>query len=216
MGMSIRSWPRRIRDSIEQEGLWPTLARALTAPAYQGVMIMSKPIELERIALAPVVVRPASLDDIDALVRLRREYKPSALRSRFLEGHRCFVSIVEGGVVACIWGRTEAVMMGGPALVLPLQEDEASLYDFYTDPRYRGGGVGDASHHALKQELLARGYRKMVGYATPGRRPYGRDNPACVATVRVMRLGPFRKFWVETYGPQAEYWRERLKELRWA
>ena len=30
-----------------------------------------------------------------------------------------------------------------------------------------------------------------------------------------LRLGPLRKFWVRTCGPQAESWRERLKELRW-
>jgi len=43
-----------------------------------------------------------------------------------------------------------------------------------------------------------------------------RSLPRRIAVLRVLRLGPFRKFWVRTYGPQAEYWRERLKELRWA
>ena len=36
-----------------------------------------------------------------------------------------------------------------------------------------------------------------------------------VATIRTFRLGPFRKLWVKTYGPQAEYWKERPMELRW-
>ena len=43
-----------------------------------------------------------------------------------------------------------------------------------------------------------------------------RSLPRRIAVLRVLRLGPFRKFWVQTYGPQAEYWLERLKELRWA
>ena len=214
---AVRSWPRRVRDSFKQEGPWRTSLRALTAPAYQAVMITSQPLELERFEQpASVTVRAASLDDIDALVRLRREYKRSALESRFRRGHRCYVSIVEGKVVACRWGCTREVILGKVPLMLPLQDDEACIYEVYNDPRHRGGGIGHAAYHALKGAMLKENCSKMVGYVTPGRRPWGEDNPHCVAGVQTLRLGPFRKFWVRTYGPQAEYWRERLKELRWA
>ena len=43
-----------------------------------------------------------------------------------------------------------------------------------------------------------------------------RGLPHRVAVLRVLRLGPLTRFWVKTYGPQAGYWRERLKELKWA
>jgi len=137
--MSIRSWPRRITDSLRQEGPWRASVRALSAAAYQAVMITSQALELEGFEQpASVTVRSAGLDDIDALVRLRREYKPSVLESRLRDGHKCFVSTVEGKVVACRWGCTRGVTLGRLPLVLPLREGEACIYEVYNDPRHRG------------------------------------------------------------------------------
>jgi GNAT superfamily N-acetyltransferase len=214
---TIRSWPRRVRDSIRQEGCWRSVVRACLAPFYQAVMITSQPLELEPFETPALVsVRPAGPADIEALVSLRREYSRSALESRLIAGHDCFLSIVKGQVVACRWGCTQEIVLGKPPLVLPLQEDEACVYEVFNHPRYRWGGIGHAAYHALKEELLKRNRSNLVGYVTPGRKPWGRDNQHRVATIRTLRLGPLRKFWVRTYGPQAEYWRERLKELRWA
>ncbi len=72
------------------------------------------------------------------------------------------------------------------------------------------------SWYACHSEWLSRGFHTRLGVAAMGRAPYGKNRPHIVATIHTLRVGPFRKFWAKTYGPQADYWRERLKELRWA
>ena len=69
--------------------------------------------------------------------------------------------------------------------------------------------------HFIQEHYSSKGGSLAFGFVSGQRRPFG-PSPHRVAIIRTLRLGPIRKFWVKTYGTQAEYWRERLKELRWA
>ena len=90
------------------------------------------------------------------------------------------------------------------------------MYEVFTNPAYRHFQVRRPVREAKEKRYAARGFRLQLGYSIAGRKPFGRNDPYLTATAHTFRLSPLRKFWVRTYGPQAEYWRERLKELRWA
>jgi GNAT superfamily N-acetyltransferase len=213
---AIRSWPRRIRDSLRQEGTRSALMRFLLSPVYRAAAVLVRPIDVHFDERSPVQTRPMSEDDAEAMAKQRLEYDPAALKQRLRRGHRCFLSVVSGDIVSWRWVSTGKAEMGELDLVLPLREDEIYTYDFYTVPGARGKQVGRSARRALDEEYQSRGFHTVVSIAALGRGPYGAGNRWQAATIRTLRLGPFRKVWVKTYGPHAERWRETLKELRWA
>ena len=220
MPRAIRSWRRRIRDSVHQEGFWRFLFRAARAPVYREAHVDSVPlqheIEEDGEVVPDLTVRTAEEDDGAALIALRPEYRPEMLRARFRAGDACFISLVDECIASARWVSLRRVHLDYLGLVLPLQHGEIYIYEVFTRPEHRAKVVRKATSHALQEHYRSLGFRSNLGYVIPWRKPFGPDFRFRVATIRILRLGPLRKFWVRTYGPQADYWRERLKELRWA
>ena len=220
IGATLRSLPRRIRDSIEQEGLLQAVWRGALSPVYRAGILRARPLDPgssgRRALPYALTVRTASEDDIDAIVALRPQYDRRTLLTRLQEGQECVVSWDVCTPTSVYWtckGRGPLVHLG---LVLPLEDREVFVHDLYRDPARRHKGEGDVTRRYLDQRYAREGIDSVVSCATAGRGPYGRGDPDRVATIRTLRLGPFRRFWVRTCGPQAEYWRGRLRELRWA
>ena len=214
---TLRSAPRRIRDSIEQEGLWPFLLRLVVSPVYRSGLLRTDPIARDLPPPPPgTTARLVTEADVDKLVALRPVDNPRALQERLRRGHRCFVASVDGSTAACAWGRTNAASLDHVRLLLPLRPNEVFAYWWYTDPRYRRAGAVRAAGFPFRAHYHQQGADTTLSFATLGRKPWGMNDPYRVAIIRVLRLGPLRKYWVRTYGPEAESWRERLsKELRW-
>ena len=214
---TVGSWPRRISDAVLFEGLWPALVRATLFPFYRAVTLNSEPLGHD---FPPppesITVRRASDEDVPALVRVRPEYKPEALRERFQRRHECFLACTEGQIASLVWACPSEAYLAPLGLVLALRPEEVFDYDSFTVPRFRRRRVAYARWHAFQSHYFSQGFKSIVDFTTPGRRPWGQVDTRRVATIRTLRLGPFRKLWVRTCGPQAEYWRERLDESRWA
>jgi GNAT superfamily N-acetyltransferase len=215
---TLRSLPRRISESIELEGLWGFGFRVFVSPVYRAIVLGAIPLDAYLRDAVPlqIAVRTASDEDIERLAMIRPELAPATLRARLRDGHECFVGVLDTTSVGFSWATVGEARLGDIGLALSLRDDELLQYDIFVHPAHRGAGVFKAVSHAFEEEWLRRGFHTRVGVAAMGRAPYAKNRPYMVATVRTLRLGPFRKFWVRTYGPQAEYWRERLKELRWA
>lgn len=161
-------------------------------------------------------VRLATEEDIEALCALRPQLSAQTISSRLADGQDCYLAVVGGALAFAYWIRTEIADIDHLHLVLTLKKEELYMYEVFTNPAYRHLQVGRPVREARERRYAARGFRLQLGYSVPGFKPFGRNDPLRVATIRTLRLGPLRKFWVKAYGPQAEYWRERLKELRWA
>jgi len=216
---AIRSWPRRIRDSFEQEGLLPPVLRAVLRPFYRAAVLGLVPLELHLrdTPLPGVSLHDVTEKDVAALIALRPEYTGEKIRGRLRQGQRCCAIVLEETTVGCIWASTGEARVEDIGLALPLRPEEVVTYEVYVDPAHRRGGVYGTARRAFDQRCWDQGYRRRITFSTLGRRPFGvKGRPLQFAAVRTVGLGPFRKLWVRTYGPQAEYWRERLKELRWA
>jgi len=216
-GMSIRSWPRRVRDSVNQEGLGSFALRMLLRPVYRAVVFRVVP-DMERPSgPAPVTTRLASEQDTTSIARLRRSYSVEAVLARLRAGEECHLYLLEDQIAGFRWVSRQRGFLEDLGLMLPLLPDEVWMYEGYVHPAYRRAGVHRAARAVFDRLCVREGIRRKLGIATLGRRPFGRkDNPFSVATIRTVRLGPMRKLWVKAYGPEAEYWRARLKELRWA
>ena len=217
MNRSIGSWPRRIRDSISQEGFGSFALRVLLRPVCRAAVFRAIP-DIERPSgPAPVTTRLASEHDAPSIARLRPSYSPEGVLARLRAGDDCFLYLLDGQLAGFRWLSRNQGSLTDLGLVLPLLSDEVWGYESYVHPAYRSAGVNRASRPAFDRLCVEQGIRRKLGMATLGRRPFGLEtNPFSVATIRTLRLGPFKKFWLRTYGPEAEYWRERLKELRWA
>ena len=216
VGGTLRSLPRRIRDSIGQEGPWSLALRTAASPMYRAGALLTSPLAFPSDELALMDVRDAMESDVETIVNLRPEYSGDAVRSRLLEGEACSLAFMERLLVACRWVNTGEARLAGLGLILPLSPDEIYVGEAYVHPAYRRRGINNRTRDAYEAQYRQRGYSSKVSCATLGRKPYGRGSPYSVAAIRTLRFGPFRKFWVRTYGPQADYWRGRLKELRWA
>jgi hypothetical protein len=221
MGMSIGSWPRRFEDSANKEGLWRFVLRAALSPVYRQAAVRFQPLDHEEKGEAlldsrPVTLHTATEGDAEALHALRPDYSRDTVRSRLRAGQECLLVLAGADIGSLRWVSRDFVPMQYLGLALPLYKNELCIYELFTNPAYRGKGVRVVGWEALRRRFLAEQRDTVVDYVIPGRRPYGVDPRLQVAMVHTLRVGPFRKFWVRTWGPQAGYWQERLKELRWA
>jgi len=201
------------------EGLWRFAFRTVTAPLYRLGILNAEPLLARSLPPPPpsLTARVATGEDVDALVALLpHRYSPVLLRERFDKGERCFVSFLGGNLAFVGWiGEIEAHLAYG-GLSFPLQQEEIYGYEWYTRPEYRRQGADNAAWRFMQEYYSSKGVSLAFGFVSGQRKPFGPDSAHKVAIIRIFRLGPLKRFWVETYGPHAEYWRERLKELRWA
>ena len=218
LGGTIRSLPRRFRDSLKQEGFVSSVLRAILRPFYRAIVLGLVPLELHLrdAALPGVSLHDVTEKDTAALIALRPEYTGDKIQARLSQGQKCCAIVFEETTVGCIWASTGEVRFEDVGLALPLRPDEVVTYEVYVDPAHRHAGVYGTARRAFDERCWDQGCRRRITFSTLGRRPFGvKGRPLQFAAIRTLHLGPFRRLWVSTYGPQAEYWRERLKELRW-
>jgi GNAT superfamily N-acetyltransferase len=88
----------------------------------------------------PGVVRPATVDDLEALVALRDQR--ATFLSRFADGDRCVVAEVAGRVAGYEWFCNREVheeTAWGYRITIP--PGFIYAYDAFIDPRYRNSGI---------------------------------------------------------------------------
>ena len=98
---TIRSLPRRIRDSIQLEGLRGFAFRIATAPFYRLGILNAEPFLARRIPppAASLRARVATEEDLDALVALLpHRYSARMLRQRLDKGEKCFLTFRDGAL----------------------------------------------------------------------------------------------------------------------
>ena len=130
---TLRSWPRRIRDSVRQEGLPQAALRLALSPLYRSMVFTVRPLATGDAGgqLATVAGGFATQGDIDTLARLNPRFAPAALRARLEGGERCYLASIDGKTVSCRWVRSGEARLGERDPVLRLCPDEAYVYQIY-------------------------------------------------------------------------------------
>jgi len=214
---TLRGLPRRISDSVQREGFARFALRALLSPCYREVGLRAQQYSQADCPTGPrredVMVAPC--DDISEITRSFSDLDHQDVRERITSGERCFVAKVDGEPAGLGWVSVTAAHIDPLRLSLPLRGRELFSHGLYVRASQRNAGAGRAIVDAVDMWAWEDGLRTHLSFVILGRRPFGKNVRYHVATIRTLRLGPFRKFWVSTYGPQAGYWRERLNELRW-
>ena len=212
---SISGLAQQIRESIQQEGVWNLGWRLALAPIFwSGALRAGSLDDLPGPAPAGSAGRMVTESDIDDILLVRPSSQRGLPCGRFRAGHECVLATLSGDPAAFAWSCTGEARLG--PLLLPLEEQEVWVYDSYTGERFRGMGIRRAIMHGYMPHYLRRGFRRHMSCATLGRKPWGRDDRLQVAAIRTLRLGPLRRVRVEACGLESDYWRERLRELRWA
>lgn len=206
----------RIEDGVEQEGLPRFIMRVALSPVYRAGTLNAQPLESVSGRTSPALVRLAGVADVPALAALRPRSSAKDLLTRLESAHSCFAAFASASALASQWGCESDARFGELGLALPLASGEVFGYGAYVQAAHRRKGISRALTQAYNEHYLGEGFRVSLAFAVLGRRPFGISDPHRIATIRTLRLGPFRKLWVKTYGSRAEYWRDRLKQLRWA
>ena len=144
----------RLRRTVRQEGIRGVALKCLYELGYRRFLLVRRP-------LAEPIERPATTPDLDmawlepAAIPDYLAIHPSARAGDVAEalgaGDRCLLARHEGRVVGSLWGSTRH-MESFPGL--PMEADEAYLYESFTIPCHRGRSVAPA----LVAEML-RAYR---------------------------------------------------------
>ena len=144
-------------------------------------------------------VRFASADDLDALARLQD--KKALFRTRFAEGDRCIIALVDGRVVGYEWFSDSAVhheTAWGYRITIP--GGYIYAYDAYIDPAYRNTGVWLRFKSYLAEWMGACGKRGVLTFVDYGNWPslrthlrFGFEPTEDVFALRVAGLRLFRK-----------------------
>jgi len=172
---SIRSWQRRIGDSIKFEGCRRFAVRAATRPFYRAALFSTVPLDtfLSDGERASLEVRSVTQEDIPALLRLRFEYTSRLIRSRLRDGEEGFLAMDDQNPVYVAWVRRGEARFAELGLVLPLLPDEVFAYDAFVRRDYRGREVLHEVRPRVDGRLRGEGFRSRVAFTTPGRRPWG-------------------------------------------
>jgi hypothetical protein len=116
---------------------------------------------------------------------------------RLRQGDRCFCAFREGRPIALRWIAVGAASIEYLNCRLLLAPGVAYVYDAYTAPEARGGGVFGVTWYALARGLGAEGIHTTLGSALPENRParraLGKLPYRIVGTFGYVKLGPWRR-----------------------
>ena len=144
-------------------------------------------------------VRFASVDDLDALGRLR-DHKP-LFRRRFADGDRCVIAIIDGRVVGYEWFSDGAVHHEtGWGYRIAIPGGYVYAYDAYIEPAYRNTGLWLRFKAHLADWMAARGKHGVLTFVDYGNWPslrthlrFGFRPTESVLALRIVSLRLFRK-----------------------
>jgi RimJ/RimL family protein N-acetyltransferase len=145
------------------------IARALARLGLRRALVVvlettSREAEAAASPLACTWLAPSAAAGLERL----RPGLASEARERFAEGHRCWAASIDAQIASVRW-----VARGGGYVPLlrtdvGLRDDEALVYDTWTDPALRRRGVGSSAAASLASACAAEGVHRLVGVILPG------------------------------------------------
>ena len=157
-------------------------------------------------------MRDLGAHEVASYLQLRSDQRESEVRARLARGHRCRTLRWEGRIVHAGWlarGLADVPYLEGR---LVLQPDDLYSYDSFTAPDWRGRGLAPVRHLDLLRGAAGPGARRLLVVVAlenrSGLRVFAKLAYRTLGGYRVARLGPWRRWWVESGGHDA------LPELR--
>lgn len=161
----LRSKLRSAGDVVRFLGAWEFTIRVLPWSFGREYSIFTQ--DLDRIVLfpppsIPCRVRPAEMEDIPALMDLRKGYYSRALlEKRLKEGHIAFLGWSREKPVYCYWalvGSIEVPYLHGRLVLGP---GEVYADEIFVHPGSRRSGVYAYAGSMIRTALRAKGFRTM-------------------------------------------------------
>jgi hypothetical protein len=169
---TLKSLPRRVVDSVRQEGGVRFAWRALMSPVYRAEVLRVRPLRLGVEPPSPSAeVRLASKEDLPALVVLNPRRSVGEFEKRLAAGDDCLIMLDAGAPRGYMWASTRQAYLNG-ALVLPLRADEVFSYDMYIHPLYRRRRLRLVAWAAYEERYWPAGVRSALHTAYASRVRY--------------------------------------------
>lgn len=161
----LRSRFRSAGDVVRYVGVWKFASRVLPWSLGRDYPIFFQ--DLDKIVpqpppSVPCRVRLAGMEDIPALLRLRKGYYPRALlEKRLEEGHMAFLGWSGDKLVYCHWalvGSLEVPYLHGRLILGP---DEVFTDEIFVHPDWRRFGIYGYGSSIIRTAVRAKGFRTM-------------------------------------------------------
>jgi GNAT superfamily N-acetyltransferase len=198
------------------------LARALTIARTEGprALVVKTLSELgcrrevwrlERDLAEPIVearpgvaltIDPIGCEQLDRYAALRGAASMDNAQRRLAAGARCYLASHDNRPVASCWTTTRSTHNAFLDCEVPVRDDEAYLFDAFTDPQWRGLGIAPAVCVRQLQDCraagLARAFRYTVTFNTTAIRAHRKSGFRPVARIGRIALGPWRHYYERT------------------
>lgn len=185
-----------------------TLRMKVTTTFLRRVVVLVRALgdESDRYPLPPELrLAVLGAPDLDAYGAFRPEQDLGALRQRIEDGDLCFALLAGNRMVHATWASTDR----GP---LPYLDADASLdpgdvclYDSYTAPDWRGRDLSRSRDEICRRHYRAADMRRTVALIARenavGLRVTVPLGYRAIGEYGLLRLGPLRRRWCTTFGP---------------
>ena len=148
---------------------------------------------------APTGLSTGLLDagDLDEDLAFRPGQDADELLARLGDGHRCFVSRLDGRLVHASWTARDRMWSWYLGRHIPLASDETCTYDTFTEPALRGRGIGAAQRARMATRLGEAGYRRILSTIHPENRSSVRMAERAgvrrIGLIGYVSVGPWRR-----------------------
>jgi len=114
---------------------------------------------------APITVEAVSAEAQDTLTGLPDPRSRQVLRARWHRGDVCLVARQSHRIISFAWLTKGPWHLRDANLRVDLAPTDGIIYDFFTDPAFRGQGVMQATIRAAADLARQRGYRRIYARA---------------------------------------------------
>jgi Acetyltransferase (GNAT) family len=181
-----------------REGLRALWFKALGETFYRRLLLLEAPTESQsEPPPATQSLEFAFLAPSEAGEYTFGEIGPETAAARLRRGDRCFCVRRDGRLVAVRWIAFEEAPVEYLGCRLLLAPGVAYLYDTYTAPAARGGGIFSSTWFMLARQLSTEGFQTILAAVLPenrgARRAMAKLPYRVVGKAGYVRLGPWRR-----------------------
>lgn len=150
----------------------------------------------------------ATPEDLASYARLRPDTSAAGVRARLDAGAICFVTVLDGAMVAAMWAVEQNAHIDYLGCDLELGRGDGYAFDVFTAPALRGNDLASWSGERMRRHMAELGCVRLVSAQLPenvsAMTRSARRGDVRIGTVGVVALGPWRRPFVRLAAPRTE------------
>ena len=199
-GWSGRDIALRAAEVLREGGVKALCFKVLGETIYRRMLFLERSLQRPPVPVTPgIPVTFAALkpSDLEALSVLRPHRRPADLLRRLEAGEGCVIARHEGRLAGAMWFQTGTARVEYLRIRIPLEPDEAYLYDGFVHPELRENLIGRALLGFACRSLQDTGLRKLVFAVNQENRSaleaFSECGERTLGVIGVLKIGPWHR-----------------------